>query len=74
MDPLVVDRFAFSCVGKKFVLRKDLVFSFDKSLVSKALKCKIKKDLCVFQEVMCYSLIKHCSKMNRNRFMICFRD
>jgi hypothetical protein len=51
MDPIVVDRFKFSCVGKKAVMRRDLVFTFEKSIVSKSWKCRIKKELCFFQEV-----------------------
>jgi hypothetical protein len=42
LDPLVVGRHQFACAGKKFVLRQDLVFSYDKSVVSRAWKCKIK--------------------------------
>lgn len=51
MDPLCVDRFKFNCVGKKASSRRDLVFSFEKSIVAKSWKCKLKRELCFFQDV-----------------------
>ncbi len=53
LDPVVVARHNFMCRSKKFALRQDLVFSWDKSVVSKSWKAKVKynRDLVTFGQV-----------------------
>lgn len=58
MDPVVVARHSFVCLSKKYTLRQDVVFSWSKSVVTKAWKAKVKynRDMVTFGQV--YELFK----------------